>query len=311
MKKCIPIGAGILLLAFTASLEAIDVVSDFSKNPLTTGGWSFGVGNNSNNQFAWNQPASSLKVHLDSSLPTVRFDLPIGATLTTSTDFTVTAKFSFTITSAPPNEGMQLAFGLVNHALTGGNRTGTPADFSSDNVFNTVEFNYFPNVSPLYGSGRTLTPAVFGSLSGSRDAFGNFASVFGSGADLGDNAPPAVNELPQSTLLQATLNYIASTQLLTLAVQQVNGDSSLTTLNTGVPPLSLSLISPTFIVDSLAIMAYQDGFNGDPFTSPLVALIADMDIRQIGVSTPVPEPAGTLLLLGAGSVLALIRRRRA
>ena len=311
MKKCVPVGVGILMLAFTASLAAIDVVSDFSKNPLTTGGWSFGVGNNSNSQLAWSQPTSSLHVHLDSSLPTVRLDLPIGTTLTTGTDFTLSAKFSFTITSAPNNEGMQLAFGLVNHAITGGNRTGTPANFGSDNVFNTVEFNYFPNVSPQFGSGRTLTPAVFGAQIPGSDAFGNFASVFGSGSDLGDNVSPAVTELPQSTLLQATLNYAASTKTLTLVMQRVNGDLSLTTLETSVPPLNLSLISPAFAVDSLAIMAYQDGFNGDPFSSPLVALVADMDIHQIGVSAPAPEPASTLLLLSAGGVLALFRRRRA
>ena len=305
MKICIPVRAGILMLALTASLGAINVVSDFSINPLTSGGWSFGVGNNSNSQFAWNQPTSSLRVHLDSSLATVRLDLPIGATLTTGTDFTLTSRFSFTVTSALDNQGMQLAFGLVNHTGTGGNRTGTSANFSSDNVFSTVEFNYFPNVSPLYGSGRTLTPAVFGAQSGGGDAFSNFASIFGSGSDLGDNVSPAITELPQSTLLQATLNYTAATKMLMLTMQQVNANLSLTTLETGVPALVLSFISPTFSVDSLAIMAYQDGFN-----SGAPAIVADMDFRQIGVASPAPEPASAVLLLSTGGVLALCRRRR-
>lgn len=311
MKKYILAGVGVLTLALASRLEALTVSSDFSTNPLTGGGWSFGVGNNSNNQFAWN-PAGSLQVHVDSSLPTVRLDLPIGATLTTSTDFTLTSRFSFTVTSAPNNEGMQFAFGLVNHALTGGDRTGTPTNFGSDNVFNTVEFNYFPNVSPAFFSGRTLAPAVFGSQIAGHDAFFNSALMFGSGSDLGDNTvPPQIDQLPQAALLLATLDFSASTKLLTLTMQRINGDLSLTTLDTGVPALDLSSVSPTFAVDSLAIMAYADGFNGDPFTSPLTALIGDMDIRQIAVSSPVPEPASALLLLTAGGVLALVRRRRA
>ncbi len=305
MKKCILAGVGILMLTLSASRAAINVSSDFSTNPLTGGGWSFGVGNNSNTQFAWNQPTNSLRVHLDSSLPTVRLDLPIGATLTTGTDFTLTSRFSFTVTSAPDNQGMQLAFGLVNHALTGGDRTGTPANFGSDNVFSTVEFNYFPNVSPAFFSGRTLTPAVFGAQIPGNDAFSNFASIFGPGSDLGDNVAPAVTELPQSTLLQATLDYTAATKMLALTMQRVNADLSLTPVETGVPALDLSFISPTFSVDSLAIMAYQDGFNSGP-----PALVADMDIRQIRVASPVPEPASAVLLLSAGGVLALLRRRR-
>jgi len=312
MKKYILAGVGVLALAFASRLEALNVSSDFSINPLTGGGWSFGAGNNSNSQFAWNAAGSSLQVHVDSSLPTVRLDLPIGATLTTGTDFTLSCRFSFTVTSAPNNEGMQFAFGLVNHTLTGGNRTGTPTDFGSDNVFNTVEFNYFPNVSPAFNSGRTLAPAVFGAEVVGQDAFFNSALMFGSGSNLGDNTvPPQIDQLPQATLLLATLDYSAATKLLALTVQQVNPDLSLTTLDTGVPARDLSGLSPTFAVDSLAITAYADGFNGDPFSSPLVALVGDMDIRQIAVSSPVPEPASGLLILFSGGVLALARRRRA
>jgi hypothetical protein len=206
---------------------------------------------------------------------------------------------------------MQFAFGLVNHTLTGGNRTGLPTDPvfpapGSSNVFSTVEFNYFPNVSPLYG-GPTLTPSVFGAQSAGGDAFGNFTSLFGSGPDLGDNVVPAqIDQLPQSVLLLATLDFSASTKLLVLTMQRINGDLSLTTLETGVPALDLSFVTPTFAVDSLAIMAYGDGYSSAP-----TALVGDMDIRQIAVSSPVPEPATGLLFVSAGGVLALFRRRRA
>jgi hypothetical protein len=296
-----------MALAFTASLKALNVSSDFSTNPFTSG-WSFGVGSNASSQFAWNQPTNSLRVHVDSSLPTVRLDLPIGATLTTATDFTLSCRFSFTITSASSSASMQFAFGLVNHASTGGNRTGLPTDPlypapGSSNVFSTVEFNYFPNVSPLYG-GPTLSPAVFGAQSGGGDAFSNFTSVFGPDSDLGDNVLPEITALSPATVLIATLNYVAATKLLTLTMQ----DSSLAILQTGVSALDLSFISPSFAVDSLAIMSYADGYNSFYPSSP--ALIGDMDIQQIAVASPAPEPASTVLLLSAAGML-LLRRRRA
>jgi hypothetical protein len=310
MKIHLALGLGLLSLFLTPKLAALNVSSDFTTNPFTSG-WTFGVGNNSNNQFTWDQTNHALDVHVDSSLPTARLDLSLGTVLNMNTDFTITSRFSFTVTTAASDEAMQFAFGLVNHSLSGGDRTGSSANFGSDNVFNSVEFNYFPNVSPTYGTGRTLTPAVFGAQSAGGDAFSNFASVFGSGSDLGDNVSPAINALPQSTLLQATLNYSASTQLLTLTLQQVNGDSSLTTLQTGVPALSLASLSPGFSVDSLAIMAYHDGFNGDPNYDPNgTALVGDMAFQQIGVTSPAPEPGAGLLLIGSVGGLALFGRLR-
>jgi hypothetical protein len=310
MKNHLALGLGLLSLFLTPKLSALDVSSDFSTNPFTSG-WTFGAGSNSNNQFTWDQANHALDVHVDSSLPTARLDLSLGTVLNKNTDFTITSRFSFTITTAANDEAMQLAFGLVNHSLTGGDRTGSPADYGSDNVFNTVEFNYFPNISPTYGTGRTLTPVVFGAQSAGGDAFSNFASVFGSGSDLGDNVAPAIKALPQSTLLQATLSYSASTQLLTLTLQQVNGDNSLTTLETDVPALSLASLNPGFSVDSLAIMAYHDGFNDDPLSDPNgTALVADMTIQQIGVMSPAPEPGAGLLLIGSVGGLALFGRRR-
>lgn len=305
MKKCILAGA-FMALAFTARLEALNVSSDFSTDPFTSG-WSFGVGSNANSQFNWNQPTNSLRVHVDSSLPTVRLDLPIGATLTTDTDFTLSCRFSFTITSAPNNEFMQFAFGLVNHALTGDNRTGLASDPpfpapGTSNVFSTVEFSYYPNVSPSYGFGRTLTPTVFGAQNGPH-AFSNYASLSDDDSDLGDGKQ-AIDRLPEATVLIATLNYTAATKLLTLTMQ----DSSLAILDTGLPALDLSFLGPSFAVDSLAIMSYADGYNS--FYSSTPALIGEMDIQQIAVASPAPEPASTVLLLSAAGML-LLRRRRA
>jgi hypothetical protein len=152
---------------------------NFASDPLAADSpWTFGVGSNANGQFVSN--SDGLTVLVNSALPTARLDLPLGTTLNDTSTFILTSRFSFHVTTASPDQFAQIAFGLTNHTLTGGDRTGSLADQTSDNTFNTVEFNYFPNVSTLFG-GPTLTPTVFGGQGGSEpdfDAFSNFASIF-------------------------------------------------------------------------------------------------------------------------------------
>ena len=294
-KQIILITAALAVASVTAS--ALNIVEDFSTNPLLPGsGWTIDQGTNSNNQLAWDSSIHSLNVNVNSSLPTVRLDMPFGSSLTTATDFTLTTRFSFTVTNAPSDQTMQFAFGLVNNTLTGGDRTGSFSNFGSDNTFNTVEFNYFPNVSPIYG-GPTVTPTVFGGKAGSGDAFSNFASNFGTSAPL-----------PTATPLLATLNYISASGTLTLTVQQVNPDQSLTLVDTA--SISLTSLSPTFSVNSLAIMSYNDGFtfSGDP------SLAGVMNIQGMQLTSPasVPEPSSLgLISLGIAGLFAFINRRHA
>ncbi|MEI8341558.1 MAG: PEP-CTERM sorting domain-containing protein [Verrucomicrobiota bacterium] len=292
-KQIILITAALAVASVTAS--ALNIVEDFSTNPLLPGsGWTIDQGTNSNNQLAWDSSAHALNVTVNSSLPTVRLDMPFGTTLTMDTDFTLTTRFSFSITSAPGDQLMQFAFGLVNNTSTGGDRTGSFSNFGSDNAFNTVEFNYFPNVSLIYG-GPTVAPTVMGAQKGSSDSFGNSKSYYGTS-----------DPLPSSTLLQATLDYVSSTKTVTLTVQQVNPDQSLSLLNT--TPISVSSISPSFLVNSLAIMSYFDGFtsSGDP------SLVGEMTINNMQLTSPVPEPSSLgLVSIGIAGLFALIQRRRA
>ena len=60
-----------------------------------------------------------------------------------------------------------------------------------------------------------------------------------------------------------------------------------------------------FSVDTLAIMAYHDGFTttNDP------SLVADLTFRQLDFFTPVPEPS-TMMLVGLGVVAAVLSGRR-
>src|ERR1051325_1938910 len=225
------------------SNSAVTLVEDFLADPFSPlGNWSFGVGDNSQGQVTWNALSSpayvgdspgSLSVHLNSSLPTARLQRSLGSTVTDTDSFTLATRFRFSITSAPGNQFMQMAFGLVNSGLTGGDRTGSFANFGSDNTFHTVEFNYFPNDS--FFSGATLTPSVFGAQKNGGDAFGNFASIFGSGSDLGDNTV-GITELPQNVTLEALLAYNGGTQVVPLTMNQINVNGSSTLLNTELPP---------------------------------------------------------------------------
>ena len=289
----------LLGLAFTlcrSSIASTNFTENFSSNPLAPGGnWSFGIGDNSNNQFTWTDtPAiytgdsnGELDVHLNSSLPTARFQRPLGVTLTDTNSFTLSVLFSFNITSAPDDQLMQIAFGLVNHSTTGGDRTGSPNNYYSDNAFSTVEFNYFPNVSAIYG-GPDLTPSVFGAQAGAdADAFSNFAAEEAS--NLGEHTK-GISSLPQNVMLQAVLNYDGSCKTITLTMGQVNPDGSVTYLDTELPPLNLVAAGYDtnfpFVVDSLAIMAYHDGFT----TPDSPSLVADLKFQRFSFWTPAVRP---------------------
>ena len=134
---------------------------------------------------------------------------------------------------------MELAFGLTNSSLTGGDRTGSLANFSSDNTFDTVEFNYFPNVSSEFG-GPTLTPSVFGGQDG--DAFSNFASIFGDASNLGTHAS-GITGLANGTEYQAQLAYDGTTQLMTLTMYQVTAAGPVL-LDTGLIQLDFGTSGP-------------------------------------------------------------------
>lgn len=299
-----------VLFGLLLSGRAFGVSDNFSSNPLLGGSpWSFGVGDNSHSQFAWSSGA--LTVHVNSSLPTVRLDRPLGVTLDDTSSFVLSARFSFSIPTggAPGDQASQIAFALTKHLVTGGDRTGSNANFSSDNTFDTVEFNYFPNVSTSFG-GPSLSPAVFGG-SVAPDAFSNFSSIFGSASNLGDNISPAITALPQNTTLEAHLAYNGTTKLVTLAMYQVAGDNSLTLLSTGLTPLDLAAngtgydASNPFQVDTLSILTYNDGFT----TSQTPSLKADITYQSISLT--VPEPSALVLAFAGGlCAIGLVVRRR-
>jgi hypothetical protein len=311
MKRSSLITALVYLGAFVVQpATALTLTEDFSTDPLAR--WNFGVGDNSSSQFVWDStspsaytgdPVGQLDVHLDSSLPSARLQLALGATFTDTDSFALTTRFSMNNIVAPDNTAMQIDFGLVNSAFTGGDRTGSMS--TSANTFQCLEFNYFPAVSPLWGSGRTLTPVAFGAQKGSSDAFGNFAANWAPASDMGSGA------LPTNVTLQATLTYSGTAKTLTLVMHQVNPDSSLTLLNTGTSG-TLDLVAAgyntnyPFQVDSMAIMAYQDGWL---FGGP-ASLQADLTFEQMQFTSVIPEPSSALLSLLGAAIIGTWRARR-
>jgi hypothetical protein len=297
-----------LLFGLTGSSVAIEVGDNFASNPLDSGSpWSFGVGSNTNSQFSYS--SAGLGVHIDTRLPTARFDLPLGLTLDDTSNFTFSARFSFHVTTASPDQFAQFAFGLTNQATTLGDRTGSPANPNGYNTYNTVELDYFPNVSTLFG-GPTLSQAVFGGNPGG-NATNNFSGNFDSSTVLSNHAP-GVTALPQDMLLEAQLAYEAAGRTITLSMYQVGAGDVLTLLDTGVTPLDIDdppwngnydIFNP-FVVDTLSIMAYQDGYTStnDP------SVLADVTYRGIHL-TIVPEPSSYLLALAGTGIVALARRR--
>jgi hypothetical protein len=317
--------AALAVFAAHAATGQLTVSDDFSSDPIATGRWSFGAGSNANQQFSWSatapayagDAAGSLAVRLNSSLPSARLQRPIGATLSGAVDFSLSVRFSMKVIAAPPDEALQIAFGLVQGGITGSNRTGSgsgpnmvPAD-----VFHTVEFNYFPQPSTFDPStpGPALSPAVFGAPK-EGNAFNNFASYFESQSDLGANES-GIKELPQEQTLQATLDFSSASQTLALTMFLVGVDGSLTLLNTEVPPMPLSPPprfttydrNAPFQVDALAIMAYRDGYLASS-TAP--SLVADLVFQRFDLTSPIPEPGTALLVFCGIGVLAGRRRQR-
>lgn len=276
-------------IAAPALAEAPGFRADFRRDPASLG---FGLQGADDGRFAW-QRGEGLVVALDSNAPGSRLVAPLGMTLDGSTSFRVEADIVLSDVDASPDDFFQLAFGLVNQGSTGLNRTGTslagPPFFVDDSdTFDSVEFAYYPNVT--FFGGPFLQPTVFGAERGS--AFANFAANFGPSADLGDNGPGEITELPQGVPLRIVLEHDACRQALTTRILDVGGPDPVE-LATGLQPLDLSFLNATgtFTVDAFAIHAYQDLADWDPSTRSLAASLEVLGARVAALPHPTARMA--------------------
>ncbi|HET6372364.1 MAG TPA: hypothetical protein VFG76_03600, partial [Candidatus Polarisedimenticolia bacterium] len=137
------------------------------------------------------------------------------------------------------------------------------SDFRAD-TYDTVEFAYFPNISPLFG-GPFLSPDAFGEQVGS-DAFANFA--FGT---VAFELAPGVTYLIEMT-------HDSATRRLTARVSSVDKDGRAVPVEGGAAVVDLSPLSG-FLVNSLGISAYHDGFN--IFSTSGRSLLATVDYEML------------------------------
>ena len=255
--------------------------ADFRRDPSKQG---FTVQGADDDRFAWLR-GRRLAVALDSNADGSRLLAPLGLELDGSAPFHLEVDFELGSVTASPDDFFQIAFGLCSSVTTGLNRTGTslprPPFFVDDSdVFDSIEFDYYPNVT-IFG-GPFLQPTVFGAATGS--AFGNFAANFGPSADLSDNGPGEITELPLGRRLRAVMDYDACARRLVTRVLDVSGRAPVE-LETGLQPLDLSVLLATgaFRVDSFAVHASRDLADFDPSTP---SLLAQLDVFEVTVRVP-------------------------
>ncbi|RMF71852.1 MAG: hypothetical protein D6738_12975 [Acidobacteria bacterium] len=214
----------------------------------------------------------ALRAHFLSSAPTVRIGWALPDDLDERDAFTAFAAFEIRSEgfSADPDGFMQIAWGLWNAAATGLERVayGPRAD-----SFELLEFDWFPNVSPVFG-GPYLSPALFGAADPENPLFpaaGAFANAsFGFG-------PPV--ELPFDTPLLATMEHRPADGVVVVSVHELLDSGELLPVPGAVTLVPLAFLSrPEYRFDRIGIALYEDPFGG-----PTPAVDAQVDFHALGV----------------------------
>ncbi|MBI3449592.1 MAG: hypothetical protein HY049_11845 [Acidobacteria bacterium] len=236
--------------------------------------------------------SGSLVERFDSTHPSTRAVAALGASYTEADDFVFGAILSIRAAGfeTDPFGFHPITFSLINSQTTGFNRTGNVADFRSD-TFDTIDVAYFPQVSPFFG-GPFLSPAVYGSAV-SDDAFADF--TFSS---------TQFELLPGATYL-VTAEHSAADRSLVVTVYGLGAGGLPVAIPGGRTVVDLSILTG-FSVDSVAITAYEDGFN--VFTQSGRSVRADVDYDllffapgSLGGAASLPALAGILRRSGEGA----------
>jgi hypothetical protein len=304
-------GAATLAAASLAAPASTLISENFADNPVTAGRAAV---KGDDTRFFF-QPGK-VTAHYDTKKPTAMLLWNFGGTLDQSTDFSFSATFTIKSLTTDPFANAQIAFGLVNSATTGDNRSGGPGFSDGVNSNDIATFDYFPNNSPFFDS-VTLVPTVVASPDPSFGPFDALHSVFGTESVITD--PGEVGILALNTTFTGTVSYLASQRLLTLTLADAAGallninnvgdagapvhDGDVTTIRSVLPAGTL------FSADRFGIQLWQDFSDDAGFTTPgVTTLLGDVEFTQLTLTaSAVPEP--TTLTLIAGVLLTGLSRK--
>lgn len=287
-KVSLSLALGVVLATAGSVLHAQPVswTESFVDDPVANGRFVVPPGHD-DLRFSYDGGTQVLTAHFDTLEPTAWYARPLDTE--TPVAFGACDEFEFTVTFrilsagffADPDQFAQIGWGLINSQTTGSDRAGGAGpDFAFDNV----GFDYFPNVSALFG-GPTLGSTLIHSDSGN-GFFSEFEFPFGAESRIDTMFGDELISL--DTFHSATVHYDPQIQTLTLTVSQggtplnINadgtggpggGDADATTIQTSL------FIDDPFSVDSFAITLWQDTFN--PFGS---SVIADVEFSEIQFS---------------------------
>jgi hypothetical protein len=273
----------VALLFFTlvpaAVLRADDgFLETFADDPLLAGRWQMMNGEDAS-RLTYDAAGHVLLAHYDTGLPTARLVRPLGRTLTQ--DDTFRARATLTIKSAgffaDPYGFAQIAFGFLNSADTGVDRAGGgPSSYA----FDTVTFDYFPNLSTW--ANQTLCTTVICRPPSAepiqQNYFDSISFPWGAESDLGGE-----QDLPRDVPLDAEIVYDGFTNRATLRVLQ--GGAPLLLNDTGGRDhdrgtITTVAVGREFSVDRLGLLLWNDTF-GYGFTT----VRADVVYGQVEVNT--------------------------
>jgi hypothetical protein len=213
----------------------------------------------------------SLRVLYDTTLDTGRIGVPLGTVLSLDDDVRFGAVLTIRSAGffADPNGFSQIAFGLWNSHTTGLGRTMFPSD-----SFDLMEFDWFANVGPF--GGPFLSPSIFGgNLDG--NAFDNFTFF------------SAETPLPFDTPLLCEGVYEAATRQLTVTVSRRGRGPQWEPIPGAAVTVDLSTLHPGYLVDTLGIGAYGEGWASLHAEVDYDLLWTGPRPAPIGMATHVPQ----------------------
>ncbi len=278
----------------------ISWVEDFSDDPVAAGRFAIPDGHDAS-RFTYDAAGELVTVHYDTLEPTAWYARPLDSADGRLLDrydtfqFAVTFKIRGRGFFADPNQFAQLGWGLLNSQTTGADRSGGTA---GPYAFDVVAFDYFPNVSPLFG-GPTLGPTI---IHGD-DGAGFFANIdFAFGAETTIDTTLGEEAIALDAVYTTVVEYRGADQVATLSIAEGAGALAINVDGAGgaggfdgnaatiQAPIT---IDNGFVVDSFALTAWQDTFN--PLSS---SVIADVEVSRVEFFASA-APLGDLSLDGA------------